>query len=173
MRIHIILFHVLYTMTESSTMTWTICKIIPIHLVYIDRQENVTECNNISYFFRKKKKKYISCPISGSGFWANQDTGLFQIFKILYINILDNFQSLLFCFHTFGVKRPCKPQSPGSRSLSSMERDTKSMKQKIIRLLKLFRIFIYQKKYPFVRCTKLWIRVFWPETLSKIYIVTP
>ena len=57
MRIHIILFHVLYTMTESSTMTWTICKIIPIHLVYIDRQENVTEFNNISYFFRKKEKK--------------------------------------------------------------------------------------------------------------------
>ena len=30
------------------------------------------------------------------------------------MNILDNFASLLFCFHTFGVRRPLYSVSPGA-----------------------------------------------------------
>ena len=45
-----------------------------------------------------------------SGFWPKTGyTALYlkrrEIFKVYWINVLDNFNSLLFCFNTFGVRR--------------------------------------------------------------------
>ena len=44
-----------------------------------------------------------------------------EIFKTYVMNILDNFESLLFCFHTFGVRRTIdvldSENQPGSGSV--------------------------------------------------------
>ena len=55
----------------------------------------------------KSRKKYQGW---GSGFGQKPDPGLCtskegRFLKVLKPNILDNFKSLLFCFHTLGVRR--------------------------------------------------------------------
>ena len=138
----------------------------------------------ISYFFQQYHHRYCLKNVFfsqrsdpelegfGSGFWPKADTRLCtpnkgRFFKILRMNILDNFKSLLFCFPYFWCQKlsvfPIAPDSdpgwcPGSRT-SIKRLTTEVWKQKrrpltLFKMLHSFKIhspgpgFCYQKLDP-------------------------